>query len=83
MTLKSEKMKKEDIQAVLAVHLFTPLLFEGEVIVDSLAYKSETSSMKNENLEPECPFCIESVNTGNTNFGKSSRALFSAVYLNL
>ncbi|VDI38338.1 Hypothetical predicted protein [Mytilus galloprovincialis] len=69
MTMKSEKMKKEDIQAVLAVHLFTPLLFEGEVIADSLAYKSETSSMKNENSEPECPFCIESVNTGNTNFG--------------
>ncbi|CAG2186811.1 unnamed protein product [Mytilus edulis] len=83
MTMKSEKMKKQDIQAVLAVHLFTPLLFEGEVIADSLTYKSETSSMKNENLEPECPFCIESVNTGNTNFGKSSRALFSAVYLNL
>ncbi|XP_063431269.1 uncharacterized protein LOC134713919 [Mytilus trossulus] len=69
MTMTSEKLKKEDIQAVLAVHLFTPLLFEGEVIADSLAYKSEKSSMKNVNLEPECPYCVESVNTGNTNFG--------------
>ncbi|XP_052098241.1 uncharacterized protein LOC127733026 [Mytilus californianus] len=69
MTTKSEKLKKEEIQAVLAVHLFTPLLFEGEVIADSLSYNSETSSKKNQNPEPECPFCIQHVKTGNTNFG--------------
>lgn len=64
------------IQAVLASHLFSPLLTEGEgeVIVDNSSYygyrgNSETSESESD-LKPECPFCKHSLKTENTNFGK-------------
>ena len=71
--LDEESLKHTEsvIQAVLACHVFSPLLCEGRVIVDNRCYRSSHgSSDKYPKPETECMFCKKCINQANTNFGK-------------
>lgn len=57
----TQKLSEAEIQAVLACHFFSPLLAEGEIILDRTCYKNK--------VKPKCPFCDALCQIGNTNYG--------------
>ena len=58
-----QKITKCDVQSVVAVHLFAPLVANSSIKVDETSYKKSS-------VKPECPFCHAIVPTGDTSIGK-------------
>ena len=53
-----------DVQSIMAVHLFEPLVANSTVIADESSYKRYK-------VEPSCRFCNKEVAVGNTSIGKA------------
>ena len=58
------KIKQTEIHTILACHLFSPLMTDGDVILDRTCYKNQSRA--------ECLVCKQEkgVKIGNTNYGK-------------
>ena len=57
-----KKIAECDVQSVMAVHLFEPLVLNAKIKASALSYTSD--------FKPECRFCSKKVAVGDTSLGK-------------
>ena len=63
MSEDEEKLSECELQSILAIHLFGPLMPDSEIRVDASRYKGNSGVT-------ECKYCYASVKMDNTSFGK-------------